>query len=250
MAAHKHWSVILTPQSSWVSVKDIELRTSIGGANAATGGVASASTSDYLSGAAVSAMFDGNASTVWGAPLQWVRVAYEFASAVEIVEVSITDHKYVDSRLKSLVLSYSDDGQVWSVMAPSFALPDTSDTHVLSGFIEPTGVTLAAIGLTLDTQWPTGPEGQISTPALTVDVTDGGPLAISGTVAIDDSPDIPVRRRVRLFEKLTGRLVREAWSGLDGGYSFTHLKNQEYFVLSHDHTNNYNAAIKDRITPE
>lgn len=78
-----------------------------------------------------------------------------------------------------------------------------------------------------------------------------GPGVISGTVAIDDSPDIPVQRRVRLFDRLTGRFVREAWSdAATGAYTFTRLEIRAYFVVAFDHTGTHNAVIKDSIFPE
>jgi hypothetical protein len=79
-----------------------------------------------------------------------------------------------------------------------------------------------------------------------------GTFSISGTVAIDDSPDVPVMRRVRLYDRYSGGLVRETWSDpVTGAYSFLQLPNDRtFFVLSHDHTDFYNATIKDNITPE
>lgn len=99
--------------------------------------------------------------------------------------------------------------------------------------------------------WPTTPQGTVvATKTLTYDPFDGGNFRIAGTVAIDDSPDIPVRRRVRLFHKLSGRLVRETWSAEDGSYEFRDIANDTYLVVAHDHTLQYNAAVKDSITPE
>lgn len=44
----------------------------------------------------------------------------------------------------------------------------------------------------------------------TPDLSDlGGRGRISGTVKVDSSPDYPVWRRVRLFERRDNRLVRE-----------------------------------------
>lgn len=83
------------------------------------------------------------------------------------------------------------------------------------------------------------------------DVQDGGPGRIAGTVAVDASPDVPVRRRVRLFHRESGRLVRETWSdATTGAYEFAGLAIAEYFVLAHDHTAEFNAVVKDAITPQ
>ena len=83
------------------------------------------------------------------------------------------------------------------------------------------------------------------------DTVDGGRHQVAGTVKIDDSPDIPVHRRVRLFEQLTGRLVREMWSDpITGAYAFDHIKLRPYFVITHDHLHNYNAVVADNLAPE
>lgn len=83
------------------------------------------------------------------------------------------------------------------------------------------------------------------------DEADSGSLRIAGTVAIDDTPDIPVRRRVRLHDKPTGRVVRETWSdAVTGAYTFDKLRDGLYYVTAFDHTGNHNAVIKDSIRPQ
>lgn len=77
-----------------------------------------------------------------------------------------------------------------------------------------------------------------------------GPYRILGTITEDG---VPVSRLVRLFDRTSGRLLREIWSKSDGAYSFDSLANraQGYVVVAHDHGDNpKNAAIADLITPE
>lgn len=104
----------------------------------------------------------------------------------------------------------------------------------------------------LNTAWPAGAKrATAGHHSARFDAVDGGNYRIAGTVAIDDSPDIPVSRRVRLFHRLSGRMVRETWSApVSGAYEFRNLRSQLYLVVSHDHTGVYNAAVKDSITPE
>lgn len=91
---------------------------------------------------------------------------------------------------------------------------------------------------------------------LSTDVNSGdfyaGKGTIAGTVAIDDDPDIPVRRRVRLHLKVNGVLLKETWSDpVTGAYSFTNLRvGALFYVIAFDHTGTHNAVIKDSITPE
>ena len=82
-----------------------------------------------------------------------------------------------------------------------------------------------------------------------IDVYHGGTGTITGTVKDKGTPDAPVIRRVRLHRKVDGMLVRETWSAADGSYSFPYMAAQLYYVVSHDHTGNFNAVIKDSITP-
>jgi hypothetical protein len=79
-----------------------------------------------------------------------------------------------------------------------------------------------------------------------------GTYSISGTVMNDGSPDAPVMRRVRLYDRYTGDLIQETWSDqTTGAYTFTKLPNDKQFtVISYDHTNYYNAVVSDNITPE
>ena len=85
---------------------------------------------------------------------------------------------------------------------------------------------------------------------LTRDMVDGGGHQIVGTV---DEMGVAGAYRVRLFERRTGRCVRETWSAADGSYSFPYIayRYQGYFAVAFDHGDNpLNAAIADLITPE
>lgn len=98
-----------------------------------------------------------------------------------------------------------------------------------------------------------GTWGLLPAGAATRDISElGGRGRIAGTVKIDSSPDYPVWRRVRLFDKRDNRLVREAWSDPEtGAYVFEHVNPARlYVVIAYDHTGAYNAEIRDAITPE
>jgi hypothetical protein len=99
----------------------------------------------------------------------------------------------------------------------------------------------------LGTAWPTGGPGRLLLPPARFDVVDGGAHRVAGSVLVDATPDVPVSRRVRLYQAKTGRLVREQWSGADGAYSFDQIAAGTYFVTAHDHTLEHNAVIRDRI---
>lgn len=85
---------------------------------------------------------------------------------------------------------------------------------------------------------------------LTRDIYDGGAYRVTGTV---DELGVAGRYRVRLFDRISGRILRETWSAADGTYAFNHLayRAEGYFAVAHDHgASPQNAAIADLITPE
>lgn len=93
------------------------------------------------------------------------------------------------------------------------------------------------------------------TPSLQLarDVAFGGAGVVSGTVKRDADPvDLPMRRRVRLFDERSGLLVREAWSDAStGAYSFAGLDaTRTYTAVAYDHDHAYRAVIADNMTPE
>jgi hypothetical protein len=82
------------------------------------------------------------------------------------------------------------------------------------------------------------------------DLYDSGAYRITGTV---DELGVAGSYRVRLFDRYSGRLMRETWSDANGAYSFSSIayRNQGYFVVAYDHGGSpLNAAIADLVTPE
>jgi len=79
----------------------------------------------------------------------------------------------------------------------------------------------------------------------------GGAGRIAGSVKIDSTPDYPVWRRVRLFDKRDNRLVREVWSDpVTGAYVFEYINPVRlYVVIAYDHTGQYNAVVSDNLAP-
>lgn len=71
--------------------------------------------------------------------------------------------------------------------------------------------------------------------------------SISGIVK---NGSVPVQRRVRLYDSVTGNFVREVWAGLDGTFVFKGLdKNKRFTITSHDHLTGYNDVIAAMATP-
>ncbi|MCB4362690.1 hypothetical protein KIH07_03030 [Hydrogenophaga taeniospiralis] len=70
----------------------------------------------------------------------------------------------------------------------------------------------------------------------------------AGTTKNFGTPNTPVRRRVRLHDQPTGRLLRETWSdAVTGAYQFTALRAGTFYVAGFDHTGLYGGVIETDI---
>lgn len=76
-----------------------------------------------------------------------------------------------------------------------------------------------------------------------------GPYSISGTTKVEaGAVDTPVRRRVRLHDQPTGRILREVWSdAATGAWTFEAVRAGIYFVPTFDYTGVYNGEITTDI---
>lgn len=60
----------------------------------------------------------------------------------------------------------------------------------------------------------------------------------------------PASRRIDVYEIVTGILVASKISGLDGSWRVNNLNPaRRYRVIAYDHTLQFNAVIRDNITP-
>lgn len=85
---------------------------------------------------------------------------------------------------------------------------------------------------------------------LRADQQDCGVYQITGTV---DELGVAGAYRVRLFDRISARCIRETWSDASGAYAFQNIayRYRGYFVIAYDHGDNpHNAAIADLMTPE
>ena len=84
------------------------------------------------------------------------------------------------------------------------------------------------------------------------DYLRGGAGVITGTVEEKATPNIPLRRRVRLHRDVDGMMVRETWShATTGAYTFTDINPAyTYHAIAFDYARNYRAVIADNLTPE
>lgn len=72
-------------------------------------------------------------------------------------------------------------------------------------------------------------------------------LAIKGQVK---ELNIPFPCRLRLFERMSGRLISEVMTDPNGNYVFNHLNANKLFIVAHHPLNQFNAVIADLVVPK
>ncbi|WP_159123001.1 carboxypeptidase regulatory-like domain-containing protein [Acinetobacter variabilis] len=72
-------------------------------------------------------------------------------------------------------------------------------------------------------------------------------LSIQGT-ASELGKALPCR--IRLFEKVSGRLIKETISTKEGFYKFENLELKKYFIVAHHPASQFNAVIQDNVVPK
>lgn len=121
MAAHRYWRINVTGNLSTAhcDIREIELRTSIGGADVTGSGTASASAE--ASGYEASKAFDDNASTLWYfskttyALPQWIKYDFGAGNDKDIVEFALTAASSSEM-VTDFALQYSDDNSAWTTL--------------------------------------------------------------------------------------------------------------------------------------
>lgn len=117
MAAHSYWRIRSTCNNgdgTFTAITEIEMHTSIGGADQCTGGTAFAS--GQVSGSEDAAKaFDNSTATQWAQSTpRLCYVGYQFASPVDIVEYVIVGRaSFTGQSPNSFTLEFSDDGITW-----------------------------------------------------------------------------------------------------------------------------------------
>ena len=246
MTAARYWRVTFSNSSGGLSTNiwldEVEFLDSSSQIIPATGGSVIAS-GEYSAAYPKEQAFDGlTTSNGWSSDVgtwpQWIGYVFSAPVAPAYVRLKLPENASASDELPvigGIFVDWSDDGISWIGGAPS----------VVSGSID--------VGQTIVCTVVAGSlPRSIGTIHRTPDVGfDSGPLQIIGTTKNTGTPPTPVRRRVRLHEQSSGRLVREVWSdATTGAYSFTGLRLTTYYVVSFDHTNTFAAVIADNLTPE
>lgn len=87
--------------------------------------------------------------------------------------------------------------------------------------------------------------------ARVVDAYYGGAFRVTGSTTTAATPaNVPVSRRVRLHDQVSGKLVRETWSDAAGLYAFERIAAGVYFVIAFDHTGLYGGVVETDLVAE
>lgn len=260
MGVHRFWRLEVSRFDSspvgYIAMRSLDLRATPGGPALA---VVSVSASAFDPAYPAAHLSDGDDLTAWDSGLVGqtpVLLTFELAVPAAVVQIRVRSSGNVDRRPGRAQVLGSNDGGSWLRYATDFdgtGWSAATDYEAwVNGAVPGLGPRLNGAGLRLNASWPARPLGpRVGGRALRVGL-NVGPYRVPGNVYIDGTPDLPVSRRVRLFDRLTAVCVREVWSDpLTGAYLFDKLPmpGDGYFVVTHDHTNVFNAAIKDRITP-
>ncbi|WP_454737582.1 hypothetical protein [Cupriavidus necator] len=243
MAAHSYWRFnwLFGNGGANIALAEVEMRTSVGGSNAATGGTAGG-TSVNGSFPAANA-FDANISTDYQSTAILSTLSYQFASPVDIVEYALTASASLNINLtpQRWQVEYSDDGAAWTIAGYA-----RSQSTWATGEVKTFGVAASgrAVGGLRQAVQSTPPSAQVlalgKAPATAA-------RTVSGTVKVEGTPTGGLL--VRAYAKPTGEYIGQATSAGDGSYSIN-CGNvwADVYVVAFDPTT-YQAVVFDQIVP-
>lgn len=282
MAAHRYWRLLCKASQSGsnVGVGELQMRTSIGGSNVATGGTASAST---FQGAYTAAKaFDGlttdtGAGNGWasnggysgGVPgsantFQWLQYDFGSGNDKDIAEIVIfcpgASGLGIAGMPRMFDFQWSNDAATW-VTQRSIYIDPTNNPWVLSTSKIIDVRALGSIDIHNYTLFSeikaayTPPAGDPLNPSQTnkpnIDFSTvfqqnwrGGLYKIAGTTTVLGNP---APRRVRLYAQSDGRIYAEQNTKADGLFEFRNLDIGPWTVVGVDDTGTQNGVIYSHV---
>lgn len=181
-------------------------------------------------------------------------IGYEFQTPVDVRYFSLTTRPdcCVEQTWKNFNFEYSDNGVNWeiqSVYSNNPQVPTPNSTQDFEVYDLSTSI-ITARPLNLSASPITNSlNGSVIEQRPQMSLLHGGKGVVSGTTVKVPS-DIPVARKVRLFEEKSGLLIQEVWSDATGAYVFNGLSDNYYFITAHDHTLEFNGVIQSHVRPE
>lgn len=261
MAAHRYWRLRFTGAtgsgaSAYVWLQEVSFRSTTD-TDLSTGGTA-LSSGDWSAAYPPSQAFDKSLSgNGWRSPVGafpcWI--GYDHAAPVDVNRVVLNMPSTGSSYpVGKVLVDYSDDGTNWTNMPSSFTSGVNTTSAVWTVYTSESNPAVKHTSIVPRLVLGYALEPQISLHHFSVggdawmwETQTTGSGTISGIVTIEN---IPGSRKVRLYRKQDGMLIRETWSAANGAYSFTNIDPAwEYFVVAHDHMRVYNGVIQDMLAP-
>lgn len=186
-------------------------------------------------------------------------LVWDLGAAVEVTELRLGSAQVPSCFVYAMDVDYSTDGLVWTngVRHSGIAWPGEWGVFSAptSAPVTPVARVVAVGGpppiVITDYNPPGATKVAVGAPVVALDVVDAGLFRVAGTVAEKGVPtNLPLRRKVRLFNERDGRFIRETWSdATTGAYVFNEVRGDvTYTVVSYDYTNMYRAVIADNLT--
>lgn len=86
------------------------------------------------------------------------------------------------------------------------------------------------------------------TSALHLDLRVGGAFRVDGKTLVAGAPDVPVSRRVCLYNQVNQSfMTRETWSAADGTFSFNNISKGPWLIVAYDHTGAFESVAVDQV---
>lgn len=73
------------------------------------------------------------------------------------------------------------------------------------------------------------------------------PLSLRGAVT---KQNVRIPCKVRLYDKQSGRFIKEVATDDQGNYEFTQISKMVFFIVAHDPASQFNAVIQDNVVPK
>jgi hypothetical protein len=262
VAAHSYWQIIFPAApsartSSTQQITELEFHTSVGGAQAATGGTA---TGFALTPSGTPAnAFDGNTGTVYGdtgatTNTMW-GIGYSFATPVDIVEIVLKIGASPATGPVNYIVRYSDNGSSWvnQYAASTTWAANESKTILVSANV--LGTLLARPDYNQLAYTHTGSYGTLFPRAISTCVLPNGngftrtqfkgsTYKVQGTTT---QLGVPTARKVWLVDQASGLLVDSVATDSTGAFVFNEILPGTYSVIGVNPTGVQNSVIYAHI---
>ena len=289
MAAHRYWRILVKRSQSGgnAGIGELQMRTSIGGANVASGGTPSASSSKgtYTAAKAFDGLTvntgDGNGwasnggysggTLVGMAGFDWLKYDFGAGNEKDIQEIVMfcpgTGGLTPPDLPASFDVQYSDDNAIWTTQralsVDTIASPWTASSSKVFD-VRPLGAIDIHNTVLFDRirhhpflspGQPTAPVYDPNTEAGQVRTGDReryyADLAHGGMCRLagtTTSLSIPAPRRVRLYHQYDGRLHSEKLTGSDGVFEFKNIEIGPWTVVGVDDTGTQMGVIYSHVS--